>query len=144
MNIDQLREICMSFPGVTEQIQWEDDLVFKVAGKMFAVMPLVPGYNWLSLKASPEGFAELTERPGIIPAPYLARANWIAIQSPNVLSVTEVSTLLRTSYSLVVEKLPRRTRENLISIKPAARGRKPTGRSKMEKKRRASRKQHKG
>jgi predicted DNA-binding protein (MmcQ/YjbR family) len=144
MNIDQLREICMSFPGVTEQIQWGDDLVFKVAGKMFAVTPLVPGYNWLSLKASPQDFAELTERPGIIPAPYLARAKWIAIESPNVLSAAEASTLLRTSYSMVVEKLPRRTRENLISIKPAAQGRKFTGRSKMEKKGSASRKKHKG
>ena len=120
MNIDQLREICMSFPGVTEQIQWGDDLVFKVAGKMFAVTPLVPGYNWLSLKASPESFVELTERPGIIPAPYLARAKWIAIETPDVLSAAEVATLLRTSYDLVVEKLPRRARENIASIQPAA------------------------
>jgi predicted DNA-binding protein (MmcQ/YjbR family) len=59
MNIDQLREICLSLAGASEQIQWGDDLVFKVAGKMFAVTPLVPGYNWLSLKASPESFAEL-------------------------------------------------------------------------------------
>jgi predicted DNA-binding protein (MmcQ/YjbR family) len=142
MNIDQLRDICLSFPGVTEQIQWEDDLVFKVAGKMFAVTPLVPGYNWLSLKASPESFAELTERPGIIPAPYLARANWVAIVSPNVLGATEAATLLRTSYNLVVEKLPRSTRENLISSKPRARARKSSGRPKMVKNHRARRKKH--
>ena len=121
MNVDQLREICTSFAGTTEQIQWGDDLVFKVAGKMFAITPLVPGYNWLSLKASPESFAELTERPGIIPAPYLARAKWIAIETPNVLERAEVATLLRTSYDLVVAKLPRRTRENLASAKPAKR-----------------------
>jgi Uncharacterized protein conserved in bacteria len=111
MNIDQLREICLSFGGATEQIQWGDDLVFKVAGKMFAVTPLVPGYNWLALKASPEGFAELTERPGIVPAPYLARAKWVAIETPNVLDVAEVATLLQTSYDLVVAKLPRRIRK---------------------------------
>lgn len=121
MNIDQLREICLSFAGATEQIQWGDDLVFKVAGKMFAVTPLVPGYNWLSLKASPESFAELTERPSIVPAPYLARAKWVAIETPNVLDAAEVATLLRTSYNLVVAKLPRRTRENLASAKPAKR-----------------------
>ena len=121
MNIDQLREICLSFGGATEQIQWGDDLVFKVAGKMFAVTPLVPGYNWLALKASPEGFAELTERPGIVPAPYLARAKWVAIETPNVLDVAEVATLLQTSYDLVVAKLPRRTQENLASAKPAKR-----------------------
>ena len=125
MNVDQLREICLSFAGATEQIQWGDDLVFKVGGKMFAVTPLVPGYNWLSLKASPESFVELTERPGITPAPYLARAKWVAIETPNVLSAAEVATLLRTSYDIVVAKLPRKTRENLASAKPAA-GKKKT------------------
>ena len=51
MNIDQLRKICLSFPGATEQIQWGDDLLFKVGGKMFAVTPLEPARLWLSLKA---------------------------------------------------------------------------------------------
>jgi len=136
MNIDQLREICLSFGGATEQIQWGDDLVFKVAGKMFAVTPLVPGYNWLGLKASPEGFAELTERPGIVPAPYLARAKWVAIETPNVLDAAEVATLLQTSYDLVVAKLPRRTQENLASAKPAKR-KKLVARPKVGKHRRA-------
>ena len=140
MNIDQLREICLSFPGATEQIQWGDNLVFKAAGKMFAVTPLVPGYNWLSLKVSSESFLELTERPGIIPAPYLARAKWIAIETPNVLSAAEVATLLRASYHLVVEKLPRRARENLTSIKPVARGKKFAGRLKTGKRRGGSKK----
>jgi len=140
MNIDALRKLCMSFPGVTEQIQWGDDLVFKVAGKMFAVTPLVPGYNWLSLKASPEGFVELTERPGIIPAPYLARAKWIAIETPEVLSGAEVATLLRRSYHLVVEKLPRRARENLTSIQPVARRKKLSERLKSGKRRSGSKK----
>ena len=142
MNIDQLREICLSFAGATEQIQWGDDLVFKVAGKMFAVTPLVPGYNWLSLKASPESFAELTERPGIVPAPYLARAKWVAIETPNVLDAAEVATLLRTSYDLVVAKLPRRTRENLASAKPAKR-RKFVARPKVGKHRHAVAKKRK-
>jgi predicted DNA-binding protein (MmcQ/YjbR family) len=136
MNIDQLREICLSFAGATEQIQWGDDLVFKVAEKMFAVTPLVPGYNWLALKASPESFAELTERPGIVPAPYLARAKWVAIETPNVLDAAEVAALLRTSYDLVVAKLPRRTQENLASAKPARR-KKLVARPKVGKHRRA-------
>jgi predicted DNA-binding protein (MmcQ/YjbR family) len=143
MNVDQLREICLSFAGTAEQIQWGDDLVFKVAGKMFAVTPLVPGYNWLSLKASPESFVELTERPGIIPAPYLARAKWIAIETPHVVSAAEVETLLRTSYDLVVARLPRRRRENLASAKPAAGKRKAMPRSKPVKRRGSSKKKHK-
>ena len=115
MKIDQLRKICLSFAGATEQIQWEDDLLFKAGGKMFAVSPLVPARLWLSLKADPEEFAELTERPGIIPAPYLARAKWIAIETPETLPQAEVEALLRKSYELVVAKLPRAVRESLSS-----------------------------
>jgi len=112
MQIDQLRELCLSFPGVTEQVQWGDDLLFKVGGKMFAVTPLVPAKIWLSLKANPENFAELTERPGVIPAPYLARAKWIALETRDALPDAEISQLLRESYELVLAKLPRKLRES--------------------------------
>jgi predicted DNA-binding protein (MmcQ/YjbR family) len=125
MNIDQLRKICLGFPGVTEQIQWEDDLLCKAGGKMFAITPLEPDYRWLSLKADPEEFAELIERPGIIPAPYLARAKWISIETPQTLPLSDVETLLRKSYDLVVAKLPRAARESLTpTVKPGKSGRK--------------------
>jgi predicted DNA-binding protein (MmcQ/YjbR family) len=70
---DWIRKHCLSLPHTTETVQWGNDLVFKVGGKMYAVMALDPGPHVLSFKCSPEDFAELTERPGIIPAPYLAR-----------------------------------------------------------------------
>ncbi|HTZ48900.1 MAG TPA: MmcQ/YjbR family DNA-binding protein [Verrucomicrobiae bacterium] len=117
MNIEQLRQICIAFPGATEQIQWADDLVFKVGGKMFAVAPLEPARVWLTIKADPEAFVELTERPGIIPAPYLARAKWIAIESPEALSQAEVLDLLRKSYELVTAKLPAGKRQSLASLR---------------------------
>jgi predicted DNA-binding protein (MmcQ/YjbR family) len=113
MNIDQLRKLCLLLPGATEQIQWGDDLLFKVGGKMFAVTPLEPAKVWISLKASPENFAELTERPGILPAPYLARAKWISLESADALPDAEISQLLRESYELVLAKLPRKIRESV-------------------------------
>jgi predicted DNA-binding protein (MmcQ/YjbR family) len=113
MNIDQLRALCLSFPGAMEQIQWGDDLLFKVVGKMFAVTPLVPAKIWISLKANPENFAELIERPGILPAPYLARAKWISLESPDALPDAEIAQLLRESYELVLAKLPRKMRESI-------------------------------
>ncbi len=113
MDIDDLRRICLGFPGVKEQIQWGDHLLFKVGGKMFAITSLEPSEVWLSLKASPEEFAELTERPGIFPAPYLARAKWIAIESPATVLSPELASLLHTSYDLVVAKLPKRHRESV-------------------------------
>jgi predicted DNA-binding protein (MmcQ/YjbR family) len=135
MNIDQLRKLCLSFPGATEQIQWGDDLLFKVGGKMFAVTPLEPAKIWISLKASPENFAELTERPGVLPAPYLARAKWIALESPDALPSAEVAELLRESYELVLAKLPRKIREAIASglvVKARAKG-KRTGKRKRNK-----------
>ena len=121
MNVDWLRELCLSFPGATEQIQWGSDLLFKVGGKMFAVAPLEPAPVCLSFKASPETFAELTERPNFIPAPYLARAQWVALETRDALPPQELARLLRESYEMVFAKLPRKTRETVSSAKPAAR-----------------------
>jgi predicted DNA-binding protein (MmcQ/YjbR family) len=118
VNIEQLRELCLSFPGTTEQIQWGDDLLFKVGGKMFAVTPLVPAKIWISVKANPENFAELTERPGIIPAPYLARAKWISLETADALPDAEIAQLVRESYELVLAKLPRKMRES-VTKRPA-------------------------
>ena len=113
MHIDQVRKTCLAFPGATEQIQWEDDLVFKVGGKMFAVLPLEPARVWLTIKADPAAFLELTERPGIIPAPYLARAKWISLESPEALPAGEVTALLRKSYELVAANLQQAARASL-------------------------------
>jgi predicted DNA-binding protein (MmcQ/YjbR family) len=117
MDIDWIRDLCLSFPQTTEQIQWGDDLVFKVAGKIHAVTVLHPAKIWLCFKVSPENFAELTERPGIIPAPYLARAKWVALETKDALSSDELTQLLRESYDMVVAKLPKKTREALTSGK---------------------------
>jgi predicted DNA-binding protein (MmcQ/YjbR family) len=137
MDVDSLRKLCLSFPGTTEQIQWGYDLLFKVGGKMFAVTPLEPAPVCLSFKASPETFAELTERPDIIPAPYLARAQWVALQTRDALPTEELSLLLRNSYDMIVAKLPKKTREALVSSRPSAR--KAPSRKTVKKKRRRSR-----
>jgi predicted DNA-binding protein (MmcQ/YjbR family) len=141
MDIDWIRDLCLSFPQTTEQIQWGDDLVFKVAGKIHAVTVLHPAKIWLCFKVSPEKFAELTERPGIIPAPYLARAKWVALETKDALSSGELVILLRESYDMVVAKLPKKTREALASGKPPARrksakklGAKPSSRKPRHKK----------
>jgi predicted DNA-binding protein (MmcQ/YjbR family) len=120
MNVDWLREVCLAFPGATEQIQWGNDLLFKVGGRMFAATPLEPAPVCLSFKASSENFAELTERPNIIPAPYLARAQWVALQSRDAVPQGELAQLLRESYDLVAARLPRKIRDSLSMVKIAA------------------------
>jgi predicted DNA-binding protein (MmcQ/YjbR family) len=115
MDASWIRDLCLSFPSVTEHMIWGSDLTFKVAGKMFAHTVLEPAPVWLSFKASPDNFYELTERPSIIPAPYLARAQWVALQTKDALSSTELSALVRDSYDLIVAKLPKKTRDSLLT-----------------------------
>jgi predicted DNA-binding protein (MmcQ/YjbR family) len=118
MDIDWVREFCLSLPCVTEQVQWEDDLLFKVGGKMFAVVPLEPGPRWLAFKCSDEEFAELIERPGIIPAPYLARAQWVALETEAALPPREIERLLRQARDIIFAKLPKKTQAQLLLRKP--------------------------
>jgi len=125
MNIDWVRELCLSFPGTTEEEVWTNDLTFKVAGKMFAHTVLIPAQVWLSFKASPEKFAELTERPNIIPAPYLARAKWVALESKEALPPEELAPLLRESYDMVAAKLPKKIRDAVLTGKASVRERSP-------------------
>lgn len=113
MDIDWLREFCLSLPHTTEKIQWEDDLVFKVGGKMYTVVSLEPGDHWLSFKCAHEQFAELVERPGIIPAPYLARAHWVALENESSLPRAELKELLRQAHSLIFASLPKKTQLEL-------------------------------
>ncbi|HXZ78949.1 MAG TPA: MmcQ/YjbR family DNA-binding protein [Terriglobales bacterium] len=104
----------MSLPGATQTLQWGDDLVFKIGGKMFVVLPLEPSApTKLSFKCSPDKFYELTERPDIIPAPYLARAQWVALERLEALSRAELEELLRESYELVCAKLPKKMQEQV-------------------------------
>ena len=110
MHAERVRRYCLSLPHVTESVQWGDDLVFKIGGKMFAVTVLEPAKVWLSFKCSPEEFAELVERPGIIPAPYSARYHWVALEAEDALPALEIERRLRRSYDLVLEKLPKKAR----------------------------------
>jgi predicted DNA-binding protein (MmcQ/YjbR family) len=67
----------------------------------------------MSFKCTPEKFAELIEEDGIVPAPYVARYHWVALERFNALSEKELKTLLQTAYDLVLAKLPKRARADL-------------------------------
>jgi predicted DNA-binding protein (MmcQ/YjbR family) len=113
MNIEWIRRYCLSLPHTTEQVQWGDNLVFKTGGKIYAILALEPGGIWLSFKCSPEDFAALTENTGILPAPYLARAHWVALETEDALPRADIKRLVRRSHELVFAKLPRKTRAAL-------------------------------
>jgi predicted DNA-binding protein (MmcQ/YjbR family) len=119
MSVEFVREVAMALPNVTEQIQWEDHLLFKIGGKMFAITTLGPVGVRLSVKSTPEKFAELTEIPGVIPAPYMARNFWVALERWDAVRRSEMQELIRDSYELVLAKLPKKKQAELAGNKPA-------------------------
>jgi predicted DNA-binding protein (MmcQ/YjbR family) len=102
MNATDLESLCAGWAGVASSIKWEDDLVFTVAGKMFAVFCLRgPHRQRLSFKVDPERFLELTDQPGITSAAYMARAFWISIAEPDRFARAKMTEFVRHSYDLV-------------------------------------------
>ena len=124
MSVEFVRKFAMSLPHVTEQIQWEDHLLFKIGGKMFAITSLGPEGPRLSLKTTPEKFYGLTEIPGVIPAPYMARNHWVALERWDAVRRNELQELIRESYDLVFAKLPKKTQAQLTGAPKMAAKRK--------------------
>ena len=129
MDIESVRSFCLSLPHVDEKVQWENDLLFRIGEKMFAVVSLEPASDHcMSFKCTPEKFAELTEQDGIVPAPYVARYHWVALKRFDALPERELKELLRTAYGLVYEKLPAKIKRQLETKTPAAASKKRTRR----------------
>lgn len=104
MDVESLRRFCLSFQDAAENLQWGEDLCFKVRGKIFAVLDLESVPQRLSFKCTPEKFAELTEQEGISPAPYVGRYKWVLLERLAVLSSPELKELIRDSYAIVALK----------------------------------------
>jgi len=108
-----LRRYCLSMPRATEDIQWGNNLLFRIGGKMFAIAALDQAPVCISFKCTPEEFVELTEREGIVPAPYLARNKWVLLKSLDVLPRAELKRLINDSYTMVAAKLPKKVKAEL-------------------------------
>jgi predicted DNA-binding protein (MmcQ/YjbR family) len=119
MNVDSIREYCLAFPGATEKLQWGDALCFKVGGKIFTVLGLDDPR--VSFKCCPETFADLLEREGIRPSPYLGRYKWVKLDWLDALGSEELRALIRQSYEMVAAKLPTRRTAKKSGKKSAAR-----------------------
>ena len=111
-DIDQLRAYCLSLPAVTEDVKWENDLVFSVGNKMFCASGLEQPLKF-SFKVRDEDFEELSSRDGFKPAPYLARTKWVLVTKSSQLHSHEWKKLVKQSYDLVKNKLPRKIRDEL-------------------------------
>lgn len=109
MNVDEIREYCLSLPQATEKLQWGDALCFKVGGKMFAVLGL--DEIRFTFKCTPDTFAELIEREDIRPAPYVGRYKWVMLDCLDALRGGELKDLVQQSYEMVAAKAPKPARK---------------------------------
>jgi len=122
MTFATLRRFCATLPGATRDIKWGADEVYSVGQKMFAVFGIVGGKpTGVSLKVDDDRFLELTDRPGIEPAPYLARAHWVALRDADAIPEREARALLARSHALVLAKLPRKTQAVIGAGSPTPR-----------------------
>ena len=113
MDIESLRRFCLSLPHTTEGVQWDNDLLFRVGGKMFAVASLDVTPTRVSFKCTPEKFAELVEQEHITPAAYMARIHWVTLHRLDALEEAETESLIRESYEMVWSKLTKKLRAEL-------------------------------
>jgi predicted DNA-binding protein (MmcQ/YjbR family) len=119
MNVDSIRAYCLSFPQATEKLQWGDALCFKSGGKMFAVLGL--DRVRLSLKCTPDSFAELIEHEDIIPSPHLGRYKWVMLERLDAVGWNELQDLIRQSYEMVAAKATKKKSEKKKKLaKPGA------------------------
>ena len=115
LTTDAICDICRSFPHVTEDVKWGNDLVFSIGNKMFCAVGLADFEDdGVAYKCSPERFAELLERDGFEPAPYLARAQWVSVKDPNAMTLDEARICLREAYEIVKAKLPKALQAQLM------------------------------
>lgn len=116
MTYKDLEKFLLALPHATLTIQWGADRVFKVAGKMFAVIGDYgdgKGPAGMSFKAAEESFRILTELSGIKPAPYLARAQWVHLDKPTRLKSAELKAYLTRAHAIVASGLPKKTQKAL-------------------------------
>ena len=113
MNIEDLRTYCLALPHATEDVQWGNDLLFRIGNKIFAATGLDTTPLQISLKCTLEKFSELIEIDGIVPARYTARYHWVTVERTDALPREELENLLKQSYEMVFAKLPSKLKRQL-------------------------------
>jgi predicted DNA-binding protein (MmcQ/YjbR family) len=109
MTLAGFDQTCGSLQGAALTIQWKGSHVWKVGGKMFAVAWGRAPVFACSLKASGMAREIYAGQPGIIPAPYLARAGWLRFEA-GALPDAELADMIRVAHQIIIAGLPAKKR----------------------------------
>lgn len=114
MDIEEYRSYCISKPGVTEEFPFDSNtLVFKVAGKMFALSDIV-NFESINFKCEPELAVELRERyPAVTPGYHMNKKHWNTVAMDGTIENKLILQWIDHSYNLVVSGLPRKVQAGL-------------------------------
>ena len=113
MDLEHLQILASSFKAVTEDIKWENHLVFSVGAKMFLLTSPDDVPVTACFKVSEEDFDELIDRDGFSQAPHFAKRKWIAIDDINKMNSRDWKMYLQRSYDSVVAKLTKKLRAEI-------------------------------
>jgi predicted DNA-binding protein (MmcQ/YjbR family) len=113
MEIEEIQQFCLSLPGVTEEIKWEHNLCFSVAGKLFLLVSLDETPPRASFKVPEDDFDEICCKTGYRQAPYFARNKWVMVEDITLPPRDEWKAFITNSYGLVKMKLPAKTRKEI-------------------------------
>lgn len=118
MNIEAFRETCLSYKGAEETFPFDEvTLVFKVMGKMFALLPLNDEIPRANLKADPEWSVELREsHHQIIPGWHMSKKHWNTVYLEDGLDDKLIAEMIKHSYDLVVSKLTKKLKQELEDL----------------------------
>jgi predicted DNA-binding protein (MmcQ/YjbR family) len=104
IDFDSLHAHLHQFAGVSSAQQWGENMVYKVGGKVFFLIDIPTAHiAHLAFKVPKESFPELTDREGIIQAPYFAKGQWVQVQETAKFNKEELNNWVATSYQLVLE-----------------------------------------
>lgn len=114
MTPKQIDSFCVSLPSATRTVQWEGVIVFKVGGKMFCLIaPPDHLVGRVCFKCPPEHYEALSRAEGFRPAPYLARAQWVALDDPKILTAAETKAYIKRAHATIAAALHRKKRSEL-------------------------------
>jgi predicted DNA-binding protein (MmcQ/YjbR family) len=115
MDRDQFDSYCRTLTSSSHVVQWGNASVWKVGGKIFAICPTwgEGGHDKFSFKCSDLSYRILWEQPGIIPAPYLARAKWVSVQEPGAMSDDDLKAYIKEAHAIIARKLPKKLQRDL-------------------------------
>jgi predicted DNA-binding protein (MmcQ/YjbR family) len=109
---DQLLELLTAMPGAVEDYPFGDEVaVFKVGGKMFALVSLEGPLGFMNLKCDPALALELRDRYAAVrPGYHTNKRHWNTVDLDGSLDDDELREMVEHSYDLVVSGLPKRAR----------------------------------